>query len=48
MLDVWEGSEHASAIYTTISIRRLPIRNAGCLFTKLAQHIPPYIHCIMH
>ena len=36
MLDVWQGSEHASAIYTTLSIRRLPIRAVGYLFTKLA------------
>ena len=27
--DVWQGSEYASAIYTTISIRALPIRSAG-------------------
>ena len=26
ILDIWQGSEHASAIYTTINIRRLPIR----------------------
>ena len=42
ILDVWQGSEHASAIsmveilYTTISIRGLPIRGVGYLFTKLA------------
>ena len=34
ILDVWKVSEHASAIYSTISIRRLPIRNVGYLFTK--------------
>ena len=44
ILDVSQGSEHASAIYTTISIRGLPIRGVGYLVTKLAQHIPPYIH----
>ena len=36
MLDVWLSSEHASPIYTTISIRRLLIRGVGYLFTKLA------------
>ena len=28
-LDVWLGSKYASAIYTTISIRRLPVRSAS-------------------
>ena len=36
ILDVWQGSEHASAIYATLSIKRLPIRGVGYLFTKLA------------
>ena len=36
ILDVWEGSEHASAICTTLGIRRLQIRGIGNLFTKLA------------
>ena len=36
ILEVWQGSEHASAIYTTISIRPLPIRGVGYMFTKLA------------
>ena len=29
ILDVWQGFEYASAIYTTISIKRLPIRGIG-------------------
>ena len=43
MLDVWQGSEYASGIYTIISIRGLPIRSVGYLFTKFAKHIPPHV-----
>ena len=36
ILDVWQGSEHASAIYTTINIRGLPVRGVEYLFNKLS------------
>ena len=36
VLHIWQGSEYASAIYTTIDIRILPIKNVAYLFTKFA------------
>ena len=36
-LDFRQGSEYASAVYIAITIRRLPIRSVGYLFTKFAK-----------
>ena len=36
ILDVWQGSEYASAIYFTIGIRHFPIRSVAYFFTKFA------------